>query len=141
MNATFRKTLCACGNDSYYATWDFDQPGDGAPVWKCANCSRLTPRRTVRRRTNARRALELYAAIHREWEPVNLALRALVDAGLPSGCLIAYGSAFNYHLRTLSGDHGKITRIGLKVSEQLAREGLASARAFVEEKQKEVLHG
>lgn len=119
-----RSTLCTCGGDVFertYATVD----GKLASIWRCDNCSRVTPRKKAGRRTLYRIAVDAYLAIKKEWEPVDKALE-----GYHYGIRVLHGSSYCTSLQHLFEDEHP-HRMLTKVRMQTAREELARARQFV----------
>lgn len=71
--------------------------------------------------------------LNAEWKPVDEQLRALVDAGTPSGCLLVHSSTFNWHMEQLRSKD-KPTNSDIGYHSAHAREDLERAKAFVAEK-------
>jgi hypothetical protein len=78
-----------------------------------------------------------------EWKETETALHALVDAGIPNGCLLVHGVTFNWHLDALRGMHmkagqKKLSNWDVRYHSARAREDLERAKKFVQEKQNEL---
>jgi hypothetical protein len=124
----------ACGNTLFVADYAYDAANKFVPVWHCTNCGTNQPRQQRMRPTNARRAHQAYFAIVDAWKKTDTALTALVEAGVPSGCLLVHGSMMNYHLRQLM-EIKKPTNWDLRYHAAKAKEELARAKDFVASKQ------
>lgn len=121
-----------CGNTIYERTYAYTGE-ESKPVWKCTNCRAETPRVGRNRRTNKGKAMDAYRAIKAEWKSTDEALDALVKAGSPSGCLLAYSSTFNHHMgRLLVMDTPG--NFDVKYHPAEARKDLEKAKQFVAEK-------
>lgn len=119
-----------CGNTLYEATYGRNSEDKLIPVWKCTNCGVETPRHSRNRRTNRRRALDLWQSYKNEWKPIDEALDMIIDAGQPSGCLLAYGSTFNTWLdKLLSTD--KPSNANLDIWNSILVDELQRAKEFV----------
>lgn len=127
---TRRSVCCPCGGDWYERTWDFSTAAH-TPIWVCRNCHTQTPRYTVARRTNHRKAIDAYLALRAEWHDTDQALSDLVDARtVPGGCILVYASTFNYHLKQLT-DKTAPSNFDVRYHATQARADLQKARAFV----------
>lgn len=136
MNTINRKVICpgydgvTCGNTVYEPTYAFDANVENpSPVWICCNCHNKTPRFLRHRKSNAAKRWEILESIRKEWAETDEQLAMMVDCGHPSGCLLAHGSAFNYHLDKLS-EIRKPTNWALRYRASAAREDLANAKEF-----------
>lgn len=135
MTATKRSVTCECGSSYYEKTWDFLSEEEDAPtVWECTNCTAKTPRQVRRRKTNGRKALDARDTILSEWGPIDARLDALIEGGLPNGCLLVHCSTFNHHMDQLR-DSRKISTWDLRFHERYAREDMAVAQRFCEERE------
>lgn len=122
-----------CGGTIYEMSYDWGRDGQAErqlPIWRCCNCGRETPRKSVSRRTLSLKRWDVVSAIRKEWSETDDALHRLVDAGLPSGCLLVHGCVFNWHLDQLTAK-AKPTRRDLAYHSSQAREDLAKAKEFV----------
>lgn len=129
-----------CGNTLFVA--DYAYQGEGAErkfveVWQCTNCSWHQPRQIRNRRTNKRRAYDLYTVIRKEWEETDKALDALTAQDnpnrIPNGCQLVHSSLFNHHLTQLQ-TKDKLSNWDIKYHAREARLELERAKAFVQEK-------
>lgn len=124
-----------CGGTIYEPTyaWTGDAH-DPKGIWRCCNCGRETPRISRKgRKTLSLKRWDLISAIRKEWSETDDALHRLVDAGLPSGCLLVHGCVFNWHLDRLT-EKRKPTRRDLAYHGSQAREDLERAKEFVQSK-------
>ncbi|SRR6266436_5049105 len=128
-----------CGNTLFLAEQDY-KDGKFSPVWHCTNCSWNQPRQTRNRRTNYRRALDLYFIIRKEWEETDKALDVLIAQDnpnrIPSGCLLVHSSLFNHHLSKLSGSE-KLSNWAVRYHVGESRKELEQAKEFVRSKNRE----
>lgn len=126
-----RSSLCQCGGDIFERGLN----NSLAPVWRCENCGRETPRTRPHRKTNYHRAIEAAKAIREAWEPVDDALSRLVTAGkAQGGAFMVHGSSFNYHLNWLM-DNPQPSNFEVRYHAERAKEDLAKAQAFTKEKE------
>lgn len=131
MDTKRRSVICSCGGDVYEPTVDVDK--NYAPIWRCANCFALTPRRRGHRRTNHLRAVQAYLDLRKAWEATDAGLDALITAGtVASGALLVYSSVWNWHLKQLT-DKAKPTNFEVRYHTAEAKKDLAKAAAFIEE--------
>ncbi len=128
-----RKQECSnphCGCTLYYPEYESDKP-----VWKCANCPSVYPRRIVYRRKPLHLGTLRRRALLELWEPINTALDTAVKAGkCKSGALLVYSSTFNYHMDALMeiGLNGKkLTYWDVRYHAAEARKDLEKAKQFV----------
>src|SRR5216684_1349100 len=124
-DTTTRTVICSndhCGGTIYEATyaWTGDAH-DPQAIWRCMNCRQETPRLSRKRKSNAQKRWDIVDAIRTEWSETDAALRTLVDAGTPSGCLLVHTSTFNWHLEQLTAK-SKITTRDLQYHASQARQ-------------------
>jgi hypothetical protein len=122
-----------CGNTLYEATYSYAS-GKPLPVWKCTNCNVETARHTRHRPTNRARAMDAWKQLKAEWKDTDAALAAIVEAGSPSGCLLAHGSTWNWQLDKLLDSKNKLSLRDIRYHTTQGRADLERAKAFVESK-------
>lgn len=121
-----------CGSTYYTADRDWLNDGEGMKsVWRCVNCGNVTPRQERNRRTNARRASDLWAGLREDWKETNDALDLICELGQPNGCLLVHSSTFNYHMDALLGLKGKLSNFDVRYHASEARKDLGRAKEFV----------
>lgn len=137
-----RKVECPnerCGNTVYERTYDWDNGGLEAPVWKCCNCHRLTPRISRRRHSNRMRAMNAWKALIDEWKPIGDQLFEYYANGT-----MTYGTYWlasphdNYHMRQLM-DVEKPSNFDVKYHTAEARKDLEKAKELLKTKQGELV--
>lgn len=137
-DTTTRTVICPnehCGGTIYEATYAFDANIENpTPIWRCCNCNRETPRLSRNRKSNGQKRWDVVDEIRKEWSTIDEALRKLVDAGAPSGCLLVHTSTFNWHLEQLTAK-SKPSNRDLQYHSAKAREDMEKARQFVQSKQ------
>lgn len=129
-----RAVICrVCDNDVYEKTLD----NDLKPVWECTNCLAKTPRHSRVVKTNKAKALDSYREVKAAWEPVDVALTALVAKGIPGGCLLVYASTFDHNLGQLLKIDNP-TRFEVKYHAQTAKQNLEKAKLWIAAKEQEL---